>query len=134
MGSKRSLAFGLGLAAIMLGGAIPASAAGQKDPGTIRKTVVLLQDATLNGSSVARGEYEAEVSGADDATLVLRHDRKEVARASVRRVALAAPAKYDRVDVRATAAGKEVAVLYFKGDPRAFEVLASDGVAAAPKP
>lgn len=109
--------------------------AGQKtEPGSLKHTVVILQDATLAGTAVAQGSYEAEISGDDAATLVLRRDKKEVARARVRRSALAGPAKYDRVDVRNGAAGKEIATLYFKGDPRAFEVVPSDGVAAAEKP
>ncbi len=126
---------GLALLAASVFGIGTNAAAAQKggDP-TLKHSVVILQDATLNGAQVAKGEYDAEITGADEAILVLRRDKKEVARARVHRNALPAPAKYDRVDVRSSAAGKEVVALFFKGDPRAFEIVPDQGVAIAEKP
>jgi hypothetical protein len=106
----------------------------QRSAPVTKGTVTVLESATLGGTTLAQGKYEAEISGSDDATLVLKRDKREVARVRVKRTALAAPAKYDRIDVRPTASGKVVVAIYFKGDPRSFEVVDDQGVAIAEKP
>jgi hypothetical protein len=129
---KGGIYFGLVVAAtIMFGGA----AAGQSgDAPEIRKSVTILQDATLGGMLIEQGKYDAVITGGDDATLVLRRDKRELARVRVRRTELAAPSKYDRVDVRSTEAGKQVVAVYFKGERGTFAVLDDQGVALADKP
>jgi hypothetical protein len=105
------------------------------DARPIKRSVTIVQEATLGGRTVERGRYDAEITrdGAD-ATLVLTRDKREVARVRVRRDDLSAASKYDRVDVRSSARGKEVVSVYFKGDRAAFSVVDDDGVAVAEKP
>ena len=125
---KRGVLLGITLAMAMF---VVGDAKAQ-DGGTVRETVTLAQEAALGGQVLEAGRYDAEISGGE---IVLKRDRKEVARGRVKRTELAAPAKYDRVDLRASGSGpKDVAVLYFKGERDSYTVLGNDGVAIAEKP
>ncbi len=67
--------------------------------------------------------------------LVLKRDKKEVARVRVMRKDLVATAKYDRVDVRTANDGsKEVVAIVFKGSVESFLVADNAGVALVDKP
>ncbi len=132
---RRGMYLGIVMALAMFVGASGATHAGQSgEAQTVKRSITLLQDATLGGTSLEQGKYDAEITGGDDATVVLKRDKKEVARARVKRNDLANPAKYDRVDLRVTDAGKAVATLYFKGDRGSFEILDEQGVAIIEKP
>lgn len=112
-----------------------AAAAGQSgEAPALKRSITILQDATVGGRVVEQGKYDAEITGGDDATLVLKRDKKEVARVRVHRTELAAASKYDRVDVRSSAAGKEVVAVFFKGERGTFAVVDDQGVAIAEKP
>lgn len=114
----------------------PNANAGQgKEAGTIRHSVTIQRAATLGGVALGEGKYDAEVSLGDPTVLVLKRDRKEVARVRVTRKDLAAAAKYDRVDVRSANDGsKEVVAIIFKGSVESFLVADNDGVALTEKP
>jgi hypothetical protein len=132
---RREVVLGIVVTLALFAGAPTKAGAGQSgDAATVKKSITLLQTATLGGASLEQGKYDAEITGGADATLVLKRDKKEVARARVKRNDLATPSKYDRVDLRVTDSGKAVATLYFKGDRGSFEVLDDQGVAIIEKP
>lgn len=132
---RRGMYLGFVMALAMVVGASGATSAGQSgEAQTVKRSITLLQNATLGGTALEQGKYDAEITGGDDATVVLKRDKREVARARVKRNDLANPAKYDRVDLRVTDAGKAVATLYFKGDRGSFEILDEQGVAIIEKP
>jgi hypothetical protein len=112
----------------------PVSAGQSGGTTTLKRSITLIQDAVVGGKTLEHGKYDAEITGADDATLVIKRDKQEIARVKVRRSDLATPAKYDRVDVRSAESGKEVVAVQFKGERSAFEVVDDQGVALIEKP
>lgn len=130
---KRGVLLGITVVmAMFVCGDVKARAAQADGASTIRESVVLAQVATLGGQRLEAGKYDAEITGGE---IVLKRDRKEVARARVKRTELPVPAKYDRVDLRANSSGaKDVAAVHFKGERESYTVLDNDGVAIAEKP
>jgi hypothetical protein len=120
--------------ALLFGAGGPAAARQSGDATTLKKSITLLQDAAVGERTLEHGKYDAEITGGADATLVVKRDQQEVARVKVRRADLAAPAKYDRVDVRSADSGKQVVAIQFKGERAAFEVVDDRGVALIEKP
>ena len=121
-----------GTAAVLLVGS--AAFAGQN--GDVQKgTVQVLSDVLLNGQKLEQGSYDAEITGGSEPVLVLKSRKKEVARVAVERKELAAPSKYDRVDVRTLDGGaKEVVAFAFKNGKDAFLVRPSQKVALKSEP
>ena len=130
---KRGVLLGITVAMAMFVCADVKARAAQADgASTIRESIVLTQEAALGGQRLEAGKYDAEITGGE---IVLKRDKKEVARARVRRNDLPSPAKYDRVDLRANGSGaKNIAAVHFKGERESYAVLDNDGVAIAEKP
>lgn len=128
--------FGLAVVAAVVLAFSPSALAGQgKNATTLKRTVTIQNVATLGGSTLAQGQYDAEVELSEPTVLVLKRDRKEVARVRVTRKDLVASAKYDRVDVRTANDGsKEVVAIVFKGSIESFLVADNAGVALVDKP
>ena len=130
---KRGVLLGITVAmAMFVCGDLKARAAQADGASTIRESIVLTQEAALGGQRLEAGKYDAEITGGE---IVLKRDKKEVARARVKRTELPVAAKYDRVDLRANPSGaKDVAAVHFKGERDSYTVLGNDGVAIAEKP
>jgi hypothetical protein len=129
---KRGVLLGITVAMAMFVCAGVTRAAQADGGATIRESITLTQESVLGGQRLEAGKYNAEITGGE---IVLKRDKKEVARARVKRTELAAPAKYDRVDLRANGSGgKDVAAVHFKGERESYTVLDNDGVAIAEKP
>ena len=128
--------FGLAVVAAAALAFSPLAFAGQgKGPSTLKRTVVIQNAATLGGSVLAQGQYDAEIDLAEPTVLILKRDKKEVARVRVMRKDLASASKYDRVDVRTANDGsKEVVAIIFKGAIESFLVADNTGVALVDKP
>lgn len=128
--------FGLAVVATAALAFSPAAFAGQgKSATTLKRTVTIQNAATLGGASLAQGQYDAEVELAEPSVLVLRRDKKEIARVRVMRKDLVSASKYDRVDVRTANDGtKEVVAIVFKGAIESFLVADNSGVALVDKP
>ncbi len=128
--------FGLAVVAVAALAFSPSAFAGQgKGPSTLKRTIVIQNAATLGGSVLAQGQYDAEIDLAEPTVLILKRDKKEVARVRVMRKDLASASKYDRVDVRTANDGsKEVVAIIFKGAIESFLVADNTGVALVDKP
>lgn len=128
--------FGLAVVAAAALAFSPSAFAGQgKGPSTLKRTVVIQNAATLGGAVLAQGQYDAEIELAEPTVLILKRDKKEVARVRVMRKDLASASKYDRVDVRTSNDGsKEVVAIIFKGAIESFLVADNAGVALVDKP
>lgn len=114
----------------------PSALAGQgKSATTLKRTVTIQNAATLGGATLGTGQYDAVIELSEPTVLVLKRDKKEVARVRVTRKDLASASKYDRVDVRTANDGsKEVVAIVFKGAIESFLVADNTGVALVEKP
>jgi len=127
---------GLAVVAAITLAVVPSVLAGQnKNATALKRTVTIQNSATLGGSSLEAGQYEAVVELTEPATLVLKRGNKELARVRVMRKDLASQSRYDRVDVRTANDGsREVVAVYFKGAIESFLVADNSGVALVEKP
>lgn len=127
---------GLAVVAATVFAVSPSALAGQgKGATTVKRTVTIQNTATLGGATLDQGQYEAVVELSEPTVLVLRRDKKEVARVRVTRKDLAAASRYDRVDVRTANDGsKEVVAIVFKGAIESFLVADNSGVALVDEP
>ena len=128
--------FGLAVVAAAVLAFSPSALAGQgKNATTLKRTVTIQNAATLGGATLSQGQYVAEIELSDPTVLVLKRDKKEVARVRVMRKDLVSASKYDRVDVRTSNDGsKEVVAIVFKGAIESFLVADNAGVALVDKP
>lgn len=109
--------------------------AGQDAEKSIKHTIQVRYDSTLDQQTIEQGDYEAEFVPGAESILILRRDKQEVARLRIERKELPTAAKYDQVNFRTGENGDRAIVsVTFKGARETFVVTGSDRMAKNSNP